>query len=359
MEYTTLRPEAEEIAELNQVAFGGFWRRFFAALIDGILIGLIATALLRVGISVGTTFSSPGWWEGVLGWLVIPIVSVGYTVPAWVASGQTPAKKLLGIKVVSLNSTPLDWRFALLRWVGYYPTLFSALIGYLWSIWDPHKQTWHDKLAGTNVVRHSGSGQVPKSTDQVRSKQKHWGIGMLLASIVWILGVGALVTDLDQNAEPMASETEQIDDLAHKNVLISNWLSTHQNPVTAVMVDLSSLGLMSPPQYSEDPMPDRISSERIAIDSRDYRDHSGGDHSGELALRLIAVHYAGDTAYDRDQGTGMPFLKQEQALSEFYCDPSAHCEWTFLYHNRWLFMVMSFEQDSVAMRNSVIQTLSD
>ena len=28
-----------------------------------------------------------------------------------------------------------------------------SLISYLWPIWDPKKQTWHDKAAGTVVVR--------------------------------------------------------------------------------------------------------------------------------------------------------------------------------------------------------------
>jgi uncharacterized RDD family membrane protein YckC len=25
-------------------------------------------------------------------------------------------------------------------------------LGYLWMLWDPQQQTWHDKLVGTTVV---------------------------------------------------------------------------------------------------------------------------------------------------------------------------------------------------------------
>jgi uncharacterized RDD family membrane protein YckC len=32
-------------------------------------------------------------------------------------------------------------------------------MGYMWMLWDPERQTWHDKMAGSIVVRVSGASR--------------------------------------------------------------------------------------------------------------------------------------------------------------------------------------------------------
>jgi uncharacterized RDD family membrane protein YckC len=96
----------------------GFWRRFGAAFIDGVL--LIA----------GGYF---GYFHG--------------------GTGQTPGDAALSIRVVDVEGRgPIGWGRALGRWVVSYLSGVVLLIGYLWMIWDPEKQTWHDKAARTYVV---------------------------------------------------------------------------------------------------------------------------------------------------------------------------------------------------------------
>lgn len=70
---------------------------------------------------------------------------------AW--RGQTPGKRLLGIRVVRLNGEPLGWWPAFERFGGYAASLATGLIGFLQILWDGNRQGVHDKIGGTVVVR--------------------------------------------------------------------------------------------------------------------------------------------------------------------------------------------------------------
>jgi uncharacterized RDD family membrane protein YckC len=67
--------------------------------------------------------------------------------------GQTFGKMALKIKVVNEDGTPLDYRKAFLRWLGYFLCDLTFYIGYLWAAFDPHKQGLHDKVCKTVVIR--------------------------------------------------------------------------------------------------------------------------------------------------------------------------------------------------------------
>jgi uncharacterized RDD family membrane protein YckC len=45
---------------------------------------------------------------------------------------------------------------ALLRYVGFVVSAWALLIGLIWAAFDARKQGWHDKIAGTLVVRGGG-----------------------------------------------------------------------------------------------------------------------------------------------------------------------------------------------------------
>ena len=40
-----------------------------------------------------------------------------------------------------------------LRYIGDYIAMLPLFLGILWVAWDPRKQGWHDKIAGTVVIR--------------------------------------------------------------------------------------------------------------------------------------------------------------------------------------------------------------
>ncbi len=76
-----------------------------------------------------------------------------YFAAMWVWKGTTIGGTVLRLKVVRLDGRRLDWPTAGVRAVG---ALFGSMaggLGYFWSGWDSEKQGWHDKIAGTVVVK--------------------------------------------------------------------------------------------------------------------------------------------------------------------------------------------------------------
>lgn len=120
----------------------GFWRRFGAALIDGILLGVV-NAILRLVL-------------GGLGELLALLVTVAYFTYFHGRTGQTPGNAALGLRVLDARDRigqPIGYGRAALRWLVSLVSGLVILLGYLWMLWDPRKQTWHDKAAGSLPVR--------------------------------------------------------------------------------------------------------------------------------------------------------------------------------------------------------------
>ena len=69
-------------------------------------------------------------------------------------AGQTLGKKAVGTRVVrQSNGAPLGYGLAIGRFFARILDSFPFMLGLLWAIWDSQHQTWHDKIAGTLVVR--------------------------------------------------------------------------------------------------------------------------------------------------------------------------------------------------------------
>jgi uncharacterized RDD family membrane protein YckC len=48
---------------------------------------------------------------------------------------------------------PLSWGQCIGRYFAYFLSFLGLCLGFMWVGWDERKQGWHDKLAGTLVVR--------------------------------------------------------------------------------------------------------------------------------------------------------------------------------------------------------------
>lgn len=126
-------------------------RRIVAAIVDYFIIFFILIVLALLAFSVsGGNFSPLSYALFAIAiflpFFVYPVFSV------W-KFGATLGKKLLKIQVVSITSTHVNFKQALVREVfgKAFSTLFLNL-GYLWMLWDKDRQGWHDKLARTYVV---------------------------------------------------------------------------------------------------------------------------------------------------------------------------------------------------------------
>lgn len=69
-------------------------------------------------------------------------------------TGQTVGKIILAIRVVSVDSRPVEWSRMLGRCtLGYLLSAVPFGLGFIWVLWDSDQQAWHDKIFSTYVVR--------------------------------------------------------------------------------------------------------------------------------------------------------------------------------------------------------------
>ncbi len=123
----------------------GFWRRFVAALLDGIILGVIGGILGAILTDSDNAASGTGVILGIL-----------YYTYFEGSSGQTLGKKALGIRVVDIaGGGSIGFGRAFIRYIGRIVSAIPLLLGYFWMLWDKEKQTWHDKFARSVVVQES------------------------------------------------------------------------------------------------------------------------------------------------------------------------------------------------------------
>jgi uncharacterized RDD family membrane protein YckC len=76
-----------------------------------------------------------------------------YHVGMWVWKGTTLGGSVLGIRLVRLDGRAVDWQTALYRVLGAVVSLLPLGLGFIWVAWDAETQSWHDRIAGTTVVK--------------------------------------------------------------------------------------------------------------------------------------------------------------------------------------------------------------
>ena len=158
----------------------GFWNRFGAYLLDGLLYLLVLTPFaIAATVLIVRAFDDCVWLEGefsssgdelvcppgapdagplaagiVIG--VIGVVVMGFLyLRALARTGQTWGRRIAGIKVIKeTTGGPPGWGTAIGRSAfAYFISANICYLGYLWMLWDGQKQTWHDKVASTRVIK--------------------------------------------------------------------------------------------------------------------------------------------------------------------------------------------------------------
>ena len=127
-----------------------------AVLVDGVLLGILYFIIRSV---TGTQLESdPIQWLTADAHTGSNLLLLGLTVVyIWLFlsrnKGQTPGKKMLGVRVVKADGSQLGDNDALMRAVVSMVGGVVFLLSYLWAFIDDRNQTWHDKAAGTLVVK--------------------------------------------------------------------------------------------------------------------------------------------------------------------------------------------------------------
>lgn len=127
--------------------YAGFWRRVAAALIDGILVGVVSWIVTAI-------FSAISDGAEVTAQILVLIAAYGYYAGMESSSYQATVGKIaLGIQVTDLNGNRISFGRALGRNLAEILSALILLIGYIMVAFTPKKQGLHDLIAGTLVVK--------------------------------------------------------------------------------------------------------------------------------------------------------------------------------------------------------------
>ncbi len=137
------------MAAVGAERYAGFGVRLVAYIIDAIIVAVVVAVLRALGQAIGSDLLAT------LGSGVGSLIGIIYYVYFWGSSGQTPGKRIMGLRVIGRDGGTggIGYGAAFLRWIGYIISAVVIFIGFLWIIWDPERQGWHDKIAGTHVIR--------------------------------------------------------------------------------------------------------------------------------------------------------------------------------------------------------------
>jgi len=137
----------------KNIKYAGFWIRAFASIIDSLVLGIpmILVFLVIFGANIEiiqeeTLSTSFQLLEKLLFMLV--------TIVLWLKwGGKTPGKALLGIRIVNGdNMGDLTPKQAILRYIGYFVSIFILFIGFFMIAFRKDKRGLHDMIANTYVI---------------------------------------------------------------------------------------------------------------------------------------------------------------------------------------------------------------
>jgi uncharacterized RDD family membrane protein YckC len=119
------------VPEIVTYPHAGFWERMGAGFLDVVLVCIAG---------------------GIVGPFA-PLVALAYFAGMWTWKQTTIGGIVLGLKVARLDGKPVTFAVALVRGLAAGFSIFVLFLGFLWIAWDKDKQGWHDKIAGTVVLK--------------------------------------------------------------------------------------------------------------------------------------------------------------------------------------------------------------
>ena len=116
----------------------GFWLRLLATLIDVLLFIVVLKLVPHL--------MHPKAPAVILLWTV-------YHMTMWTVAGATVGGMAAGLQVIQTNGQPVTFQVALVRALAAFLSAAALMLGFFWAGWSAEKQSWHDKIAGTYVLK--------------------------------------------------------------------------------------------------------------------------------------------------------------------------------------------------------------
>ena len=127
-------PAPQPAVSLELANRAGFWIRMLALLLDLVLVGIVCGI-----VSLPTHHA-------------LLLILAAYGAVMWKLRGTTIGGIVCGLRIARLDGRPIDWPTAVTRALGSFLSFFIVGLGFIWVVFDPERQSWHDKIAGTVVV---------------------------------------------------------------------------------------------------------------------------------------------------------------------------------------------------------------
>lgn len=153
--------------------YAGFWIRFVAFVVDSIVVSLIITPIAALVIekpgfadAISAVLASGDLLDMLIALAIQlqpanaldALLNIGLPAAGvilfWIYKSATPGKMATSTRIVdaATGAQPTKGQ-CVIRYLGYFVSIFGLGLGFLWVAFDKRKQGWHDKLAGTVVVR--------------------------------------------------------------------------------------------------------------------------------------------------------------------------------------------------------------
>ena len=144
--------------------YAGFWIRFVAAIIDGLIVGFASTAVqiilvpaFRTTLGPNPNLAASGAFLALAGLVYALSIALAASYESFFVYklGATPGKMALGLKVVRPDGGPVSLGRSFGRYFAKILSMLVLMVGYIMAAFDGQKRALHDMLVDTRVIRKS------------------------------------------------------------------------------------------------------------------------------------------------------------------------------------------------------------
>jgi uncharacterized RDD family membrane protein YckC len=140
----------EGVSGVGQREYAGFWIRFGAKFVDGIILNVASQIVQLI---VGLAMKSAPDAAVIIGMVIGLAINAAYVIYFTGKFGQTPGKMACKIEIIRTDGEPMTYGRATGRYFAEFLSSLTLLIGYIMAAFDEEKRALHDRICDTRVVR--------------------------------------------------------------------------------------------------------------------------------------------------------------------------------------------------------------
>lgn len=147
----------EGIEPARDMIYAGFWIRFLAKFVDGIIVG-IPGWVLQFGAMAFVNPDDPdsanmGIVMMLVGWVISFALQIAYSTWMHGRFGATVGKMACGLRVVTASGGKIGYALACGRFFAEMVSGIILYVGYIMAGFDDEKRALHDRICNTRVIR--------------------------------------------------------------------------------------------------------------------------------------------------------------------------------------------------------------